>query len=100
MERSENRTFDEIKLGDTASLVRTLTHKDIELFAVMSGDINPTHLDDRVRQKRHVPQGRGPRHVERRADLDGVRDAATGAGDRLCRPVSALARSGPRSAAR
>ena len=46
MEHIENRTFDEIKPGDTASLVRTLTHKDIELFAVMSGDINPTHLDD------------------------------------------------------
>src|SRR5664279_847796 len=46
MERIENKTFDEIKLGDTASLVRTLTYKDIELFAIMSGDINPTHLDD------------------------------------------------------
>ena len=46
MERIENRTFEEIKVGDTASLVRTLSHKDIELFAVMSGDINPTHLDD------------------------------------------------------
>jgi phosphate acetyltransferase/phosphate butyryltransferase len=46
MERIENKTFDEIKLGDTASLVRTLTHKDIELFAIMSGDVNPTHLDD------------------------------------------------------
>jgi phosphate acetyltransferase len=45
MELIENRTFDEIKLGDTASLVRTLTYKDIELFAIMSGDINPTHLD-------------------------------------------------------
>ena len=46
MECIENLTFDEIKLGDTASLVRTLTHKDIELFAIMSGDVNPTHLDD------------------------------------------------------
>src|SRR5271165_1609717 len=46
MERIENRTFDELKPGDTASLVRTLTHKDIEVFAIMSGDINPTHLDD------------------------------------------------------
>lgn len=46
MERIENRTFDEIKPGNTASLVRTRTHKDIELFAIMSGDINPTHLDD------------------------------------------------------
>ena len=46
MECIENRTFDELKPGDTASLVRTLTHKDIELFAIMSGDINPTHVDD------------------------------------------------------
>ena len=45
MERIENRTFDEIKLGDTASLVRTLTYKDIEVFAIMSGDVNPAHMD-------------------------------------------------------
>jgi len=46
MQRIENTTFDELKPGDTASLVRTLTQKDIELFAIISGDINPTHLDD------------------------------------------------------
>jgi phosphotransacetylase/acyl dehydratase len=43
--RIENRTFDEIKPGDTARLTRTLTHKDIELFAIVSGDVNPMHLD-------------------------------------------------------
>lgn len=41
----QNRTFDEIEIGDTASLARTLTEKDIEVFAIMSGDINPAHLD-------------------------------------------------------
>jgi phosphotransacetylase/acyl dehydratase len=41
----ENRTFDEIAIGDSASLVRTLTQEDIELFAVVSGDVNPAHLD-------------------------------------------------------
>jgi phosphotransacetylase/acyl dehydratase len=46
MERIENQTFDEMKPGDAASLVRTLTHKDIELFAIISGDVNPTHLDE------------------------------------------------------
>jgi phosphate acetyltransferase len=46
MERIENRVFDELKPGDTASLIRTLTHKDIELFAILSGDVNPVHLDD------------------------------------------------------
>jgi len=40
-----NRTFDEIKVGDTASLSRTLTEKDIALFAAMSGDVNPVHVD-------------------------------------------------------
>jgi phosphotransacetylase/acyl dehydratase len=42
----ENRTFDEIEVGDRASLVRTLSRDDIELFAVMSGDVNPAHVDD------------------------------------------------------
>jgi phosphate acetyltransferase/phosphate butyryltransferase len=42
----ENRTFAEIQIGDTASLTRTLTREDIQLFAVMSGDVNPAHLDE------------------------------------------------------
>ena len=41
----ENRTFDEIAVGDTALLVRTLTADDIVLFAIVSGDFNPTHVD-------------------------------------------------------
>lgn len=45
MQFIENRTFDEIKVGDTAELTRTLKPDDIELFAVMSGDVNPAHVD-------------------------------------------------------
>ena len=41
----ENRTFDEIEVGDHASLVRTLSQRDIDLFAAMSGDVNPAHMD-------------------------------------------------------
>ncbi|WP_399678526.1 bifunctional enoyl-CoA hydratase/phosphate acetyltransferase [Xenophilus sp.] len=40
-----NRTFDEIAVGDSASIQRTLTAQDIQLFAVLSGDVNPQHLD-------------------------------------------------------
>ncbi len=46
MQRIENRTFDELKPGDAASLVRTLTNRDIKLFAIMSGDVNPAHVDE------------------------------------------------------
>jgi phosphate acetyltransferase len=41
----ENRTYDEIAVGDTATLVRTLRPEDIQMFAIMSGDINPAHVD-------------------------------------------------------
>jgi phosphate acetyltransferase len=41
----ENRTFDELKLGDSASLVRIVGRDDIDLFAAVSGDVNPAHLD-------------------------------------------------------
>jgi phosphate acetyltransferase len=46
VEMIENRTFEEIAVGDTASLTRTLTREDLQLFAVMSGDVNPAHLDE------------------------------------------------------
>jgi acyl dehydratase len=41
----QNRTFDEIQLGESAVLERRLTWRDIELFAVVSGDVNPAHVD-------------------------------------------------------
>ncbi|CAN0384742.1 unnamed protein product [Ectocarpus sp. 12 AP-2014] len=42
----ENRTFDEIALGEEAFLEKRLTMEDIKLFAIMSGDVNPAHLDE------------------------------------------------------
>lgn len=46
MEYLENIPFDELKVGDFTSLTRTVTDKDIQLFAYLSGDINPIHLDE------------------------------------------------------
>lgn len=41
-----NKTYDEIKVGDHASITRMLTRQDIQLFAVVTGDLNPAHLDE------------------------------------------------------
>ncbi len=46
METLENQTFDEIELGDSARLERRLSERDIDLFAALSGDLNPTHMDE------------------------------------------------------
>ena len=42
----DNRPFDSIRVGDSASLTRALTRADVKTFAVVSGDLNPTHVDD------------------------------------------------------
>lgn len=39
-----NRTFDELKVGDTAELRRLLTPDDLYIFASASGNYNPMHL--------------------------------------------------------
>jgi acyl dehydratase len=44
----ENRTFEEIAVADSASVIKTLTDGDIALFAAVSGDVNPIHLDERL----------------------------------------------------
>lgn len=41
----ENVTYDEITVGQSARLLRTLTLADIQAFAAVSGDINPAHLN-------------------------------------------------------
>lgn len=44
-EWQENLTFDELTVGQSARLSRTLTLQDIQAFAAVSGDTNPSHLD-------------------------------------------------------
>jgi phosphate acetyltransferase len=40
-----NKTFDEIRIGDSASLTRTLMPEDVKLFAILTGDVNPAVVD-------------------------------------------------------
>ncbi len=41
----ENCTFDDIAVGASASISRVLGQREIQLFALASGDVNPAHLD-------------------------------------------------------
>ncbi|MCP4932807.1 MAG: SDR family oxidoreductase [bacterium] len=38
--------FTELKVGYSDSVTRTITAKDVEIFASLSGDQNPLHMDD------------------------------------------------------
>jgi 3-hydroxybutyryl-CoA dehydratase len=41
----ENIPYEELKEGDSATFSRTLTRDELVLFAAVSGDVNPVHLD-------------------------------------------------------
>ena len=44
-EQLRNFTYDEISIGQQASYSKRLAERDIQLFAAVSGDVNPVHLD-------------------------------------------------------
>lgn len=46
MSSIENVTFDELKIGQKAEYTRTINEEEILLFAKVSGDTNPVHLDE------------------------------------------------------
>jgi len=45
---AECRTFEEIRIGDSASVSKTVTLEDIERYGAVTGDANPTHYDETV----------------------------------------------------
>lgn len=51
MEALENITYDELNIGDSATYTRTLTEEELVLFAAVSGDVNPVHLDKEYASK-------------------------------------------------
>ncbi len=38
-------TYDDISIGDSASFSKTLSETDVYLFAGITGDLNPAHVD-------------------------------------------------------
>lgn len=45
MSEIENIPFDDIEIGQTATFQRLASEQAVRLFAAVSGDVNPVHLD-------------------------------------------------------
>jgi 3-hydroxybutyryl-CoA dehydratase len=39
-------TYDELSIGDTAEATKTISESDVYLFAGITGDMNPAHLNE------------------------------------------------------
>lgn len=44
-------TINEMKVGDCATMTKTVTETDVYLFAGISGDLNPAHIDEETAKK-------------------------------------------------
>lgn len=44
------RTFNELNRGDSARFSKTVTEADVVLFAGITGDLNPAHIDEAYAQ--------------------------------------------------
>lgn len=44
-------TIDELQVGQTARFSKTVTEADVYLFAGISGDLNPAHVDEEFAKK-------------------------------------------------
>jgi phosphate acetyltransferase len=59
VEMIENKTFDEIRVGETASLVRAFRQDDVETWAAVTGNLNLVDLDPSPADSSMFPHGAG-----------------------------------------
>lgn len=45
------RTIEDINIGDSASIARTISESDIYLYAGITGDLNSVHINEEVAKK-------------------------------------------------
>lgn len=45
------KTIDELKVGDAAEFAKTIAESDIYLYAGVTGDLNPAHINEAYAQK-------------------------------------------------
>ena len=51
MHFEKGKVYEELKIGETAAFSKTITETDIYLFAGISGDFNPMHVNEVYAQK-------------------------------------------------
>ena len=90
--------FEDLALGQRASLMRTVMDDDLHLFAAVTGDTNPIHTSESLRGPEPLRPAHRPRHVHGEPRLGGDRHAAAGAGRGVPVPDDPLPRAPSASA--
>jgi len=81
MEFERGKSYEELKIGEKASFAKTITETDVYLFAGISGDFNPMHVNEEyARTSRFGARvAHGPLTLSLAAPLLGMRLPGLGA---------------------
>jgi phosphate acetyltransferase len=58
MEPQKNYTFDEVRIGESLTLTRTLTQMEVEALSLVSGDVDAFHVDGKKAAARNGKQAK------------------------------------------
>ena len=86
------KPFEAFRVGDATTFSKTIGEADILLFAAVSGDNYPLHVDAEYAKTTRFGAARGARHADREPALDGRRYAAAEARRDLRRADAPLPR--------
>ena len=61
IKNKRSASIDDIEIGSSESIIKVISHADVKLFAELSGDFNPIHLDEEYaknsRYKKNIAHG-------------------------------------------
>lgn len=84
----------EMKLGDSASVTKTVTETDVYLFAGITGDLNPAHTNEVSASQTQFGGRDCPRHPGGRVYLRSAGHEAAGARHHLSGPGAEIHQAG------
>ena len=82
--------FEDLKVGMTERLSKTVASSDVVGFAQVTGDRNPIHLSEHFRRPHTIQEAHRAWSLYREPDLGGARNAPARSGRRLYLPEAQL----------
>ena len=87
-------TIDRLKVGDAAEFSKTISESDIYLYAGVTGDFNPAHIDAVYAAGTFFKKRDRPRDALRRVHFGRDRNPASRNRDDLCRSTAQISGAG------
>ncbi len=82
------KTLQELRIGERAEFTKTISESDVYLYAGVTGDLNPAHIDEEYAKKNLFQDPHCPRYASWRAHFGCSGEQTARTWDNLSKPAS------------